>query len=345
MPERLRWSWILHLVASVALVAIVFCPQESFSATQLFTSQAAFDAVTGAEALTFPASADTAYPDKPFDNGTTLLDYSCIKTPPGISLPFGAAIPKVTVKAPDAIEPDKWICFIGPGWNAGPANIDPTPVSPTIVANGEDNYELLFTPPVYAVGFELLTNYAAAEAITLTYVDLSTKDFSGAVLNTLPNRFEFVGFKSLKPIVKVRIATLNGAVQNEGVVSVKTAEFFKVLIDIKPCSFPNSINLRSKGVIPVAILSTHHFDATKVNPRTALLAGVPPKMWSYEDVGSECHRDDGRQDLMLHYSTEAIADALKALPSLPTRLELTGLTYRGDPIKGSDSIRIVPSNR
>jgi TolB protein len=35
-------------------------------------------------------------------------------------------------------------------------------------------------------------------------------------------------------------------------------------IDIKPGSFPNSINLKSKGVIPVAILSSDEFDATTV---------------------------------------------------------------------------------
>jgi hypothetical protein len=37
-------------------------------------------------------------------------------------------------------------------------------------------------------------------------------------------------------------------------------------IDIKPGSFPNSINPRSKGVIPVAILTTDTFDATTVDP-------------------------------------------------------------------------------
>ena len=35
-----------------------------------------------------------------------------------------------------------------------------------------------------------------------------------------------------------------------------------VTIDIKPGSFPNRINLRSKGVIPVAVLTTATFDAT-----------------------------------------------------------------------------------
>jgi hypothetical protein len=44
-----------------------------------------------------------------------------------------------------------------------------------------------------------------------------------------------------------------------------------VPIDIKPGSFPNSINPQSKGVIPVAILTTDTFDATTVDPCVSLL--------------------------------------------------------------------------
>ncbi len=48
-----------------------------------------------------------------------------------------------------------------------------------------------------------------------------------------------------------------------------------VEIDIKPGSDPNSINLSSAGVIPVAILSSATFDATTVNPDTIFLASGP----------------------------------------------------------------------
>ncbi|MBC8231525.1 LamG domain-containing protein, partial [bacterium] len=41
-----------------------------------------------------------------------------------------------------------------------------------------------------------------------------------------------------------------------------------VEIDIKPGSYPNSINLKNKGVIPVAILTTEDFDATSVDGTT-----------------------------------------------------------------------------
>lgn len=48
----------------------------------------------------------------------------------------------------------------------------------------------------------------------------------------------------------------------------------EVVIDIKPDSFPNSINPNAGGVIPVAILTTDTFDASTVNPETVQLNGA-----------------------------------------------------------------------
>jgi len=45
-----------------------------------------------------------------------------------------------------------------------------------------------------------------------------------------------------------------------------TPTVLPVEIDIKPGSYPNSINPNSNGVIPVAILTTPSFDATTVDP-------------------------------------------------------------------------------
>ena len=52
----------------------------------------------------------------------------------------------------------------------------------------------------------------------------------------------------------------------------------EIAIDIKPGSFPNSINLGSNGVVPVAILSTDTFDASTVDPFTVTLAGAAVRM-------------------------------------------------------------------
>jgi hypothetical protein len=80
-----------------------------------------------------------------------------------------------------------------------------------------------------------------------------------------------------------------------------------VPVDIKPGSHSTPINLKSKGVLPVAILSTADFDSTQVDPETLrfgdplLIADgkspVSPLRWSYEDVN-----DDGAVDLSLKFS-------------------------------------------
>jgi hypothetical protein len=110
-------------------------------------------------------------------------------------------------------------------------------------------------------------------------------------------------------------------------------------IDIKPGSFPNSINLGSNGVVPVAILSSATFDATTVNPTTITLAGASVKlrgngtpMASYQDVNN-----DGRLDLVVQVSIEALQ-----LSDVDTQATLTGQTFDGKSVTGNDYVRIVP---
>ena len=110
-------------------------------------------------------------------------------------------------------------------------------------------------------------------------------------------------------------------------------------IDIKPNEFPNSINLGSNGVVPVAILSSATFDATTVNPTTITLAeasvrlkGNGTPMASFQDVNG-----DGRLDLVVQVSTSALQ-----LSNGDTQATLTGQTFDGKSITGIDSVRIVP---
>jgi hypothetical protein len=109
-----------------------------------------------------------------------------------------------------------------------------------------------------------------------------------------------------------------------------------VPIDIKPGSDPNSINPGSKGVIPVAILTTEDFDATTVDPETVRFgpAGAE-KAHKHAHVKDANH--DGDLDLMLHFLTE---DA--GIAPGDTEACLTGETYDGLPIMGCDSVRTVP---
>jgi len=116
---------------------------------------------------------------------------------------------------------------------------------------------------------------------------------------------------------------------------VSATEPITVSIDIKPWSCPNSINLKSKGVVPVAIRTSSTFDApTMVNVSTVLFAGaspVPDKM-SIEDADG-----DGDIDLILFFKTQDLA-----LSPGDTSATLTGYTTGGMPFIGTGSVNIVP---
>ncbi len=109
-----------------------------------------------------------------------------------------------------------------------------------------------------------------------------------------------------------------------------------VPVDIKPETFLNSINPHSKGVIPLAILSTPTFDATRVDPLSVMFG--PAGAREIHNAGHpEDVNGDGMVDLLLHFSTEDTG-----IKRSDTRACLTGLTREGLPILGCDSVTTVP---
>ncbi len=108
-----------------------------------------------------------------------------------------------------------------------------------------------------------------------------------------------------------------------------------VTIDIKPGSDPNSINLKSKGVVPVAVLTTEDFDASTIDPTTVEFAGAPPVRSTLEDVDG-----DGDVDMLFHFKTQELED----LDENSTEATL----YSYDPLNrliGTDSVNIVPKGK
>lgn len=109
----------------------------------------------------------------------------------------------------------------------------------------------------------------------------------------------------------------------------------QVEIDIKPGSDPNSINLKSKGVVPVAVLTADDFDASTVDPSTVEFAGASPVRWTMEDVDG-----DGDLDLIIHFKTQELG-----LTEDSTESTLTGETYDGELLWGTDTVNIVPKGK
>jgi Tol biopolymer transport system component len=109
-----------------------------------------------------------------------------------------------------------------------------------------------------------------------------------------------------------------------------------VSIDIKPGSEPNSINLKSKGVLPVAILTTPAFDATTVDADTVQFGpGAATK--AHKDAHVEDVDADGDLDLLLHFPTQD-----SGIVSGDTEACLSGQTNGGLSIEGCDGIQTVP---
>jgi hypothetical protein len=102
-------------------------------------------------------------------------------------------------------------------------------------------------------------------------------------------------------------------------------------IDIKPGALPNSINLKNKGVIPVAILSTPSFDATTRVNRSSLTFGSLVKC-NFEDGNR-----DGLVDLICHFSTQKTGFQIGDTEGI-----LKGRTLQGTQLLGRDSVSIVP---
>ena len=109
----------------------------------------------------------------------------------------------------------------------------------------------------------------------------------------------------------------------------------EVPVDIKPGSFPNSINRKGRGIIPVAILSTAAFDATTVDADTVRFGpnGAAPahRRAHLEDVDG-----DGSTDMVLHFRTRDTGIA-----AADTEAELVGRTTAGTYFYGADSVRVV----
>jgi len=106
-------------------------------------------------------------------------------------------------------------------------------------------------------------------------------------------------------------------------------------IDVKPGTFPNDVNLRSRGRLPVAVLTTENFDAASVDCVTVRFGAdgmeAEPVHHAMEDVDGD---DD--LDLILHFRTRETG-----IECGDTSANLTGLTFGGVEIHGRDSVSTV----
>jgi hypothetical protein len=140
--------------------------------------------------------------------------------------------------------------------------------------------------------------------------------------------------------------------------------------DVKPTSCRNPVNIKSKGVLPTAILGTEEFDVTQVDPGTVYLLaapdadpmteGVAPLRWAYEDVAKPyepfvdkpldpfaCTEEgaDGWLDLTIKFEQQEVVAAFGDVDDGDViKLYITGKlkeAFGGSSIRGEDVIVVL----
>lgn len=128
-----------------------------------------------------------------------------------------------------------------------------------------------------------------------------------------------------------------------------TVEFLAIGIDIKPGGTPNPVNLKSKGVVPVAILSSADFDATTIDPATVTLGNdanpdtpVAMRKNGTYHAAVEDVNEDGLLDLVVKFRVpELVANG--DLTEATTSLTLQGFLQDGcTNFLGEDAVKVVP---
>jgi hypothetical protein len=181
-------------------------------------------------------------------------------------------------------------------------------------------------------------------------VGTNTKKFTIGVLHTGAWYYYFKGIID-------EVAIYNRALSAEEIWQLYQRDLpVLVAIDIKPQSCPNPLNLKSRGVLPVAVLGSEDFDVNNIDVASIRLAEVAPIRSSFDDVatpvadGNECEciteGPDGYTDLTLKFKTQEIVEKLINAPnelvdSQPLSLTLTGASSDDTLIEGTDCVLLV----
>ena len=130
-----------------------------------------------------------------------------------------------------------------------------------------------------------------------------------------------------------------------------------VEVDIKPGGCPNPLNVKAKGVLPVAILGTEDFNVTTIDPASIRLEGIAPIRWSYEDVATPffeeelcgCHDElgpDGLIDLTFKFRTQDVVGAIgEVKDGDEVVLNIWGNCRDDANVKGADCVKILKKGK
>jgi|GEM_PF-1950260 len=216
------------------------------------------------------------------------------------------------------------------------AGVGPTGY-PNYNAIGEGSLAILFPNPQSQLKFQIVGVDGGGSA----YLNFFKADGSSLGTITMSPANQTYGFRhslGIREIAGFSIHNTDPA--GIGYDNICYEAVIEVDIDIKPGSFPNSINLKNKGVVPVAILGSAEFDVLLVDVTTLDFEGAAP---AHDLTDAAVYADhlqdvngDGFLDLVCHFSTPELG-----LTESSTAGTLTASLLDGTPISGTDSVRIV----
>jgi hypothetical protein len=219
--------------------------------------------------------------------------------------------------------------------NFGAFNIDFVQLQTTTEGNFFDNSSWK------ACGFRLVALPYGDQIYADPQLPPSTAQFQSWVINATNNVYPILWCGGI-------------GVWNYSHIDQMTVTNLQISIDIKPGTCPNPLNVKSKGMLPVAVLGTENFDVTQLDPATIRLGGVAPLRWAYVDVATPFEDDkvdcegcnelcgDGNMDLVLNFDTQEVVAALGNVEDGEcATLELTAELLDGTSIAAEDVVRIL----
>jgi hypothetical protein len=261
--------------------------------------------------------------------GDNNQDWDYVKSNQSFSCPFTAqwegCLPTTTISSHDFGMNSSDVGQPGAGGGASLAVFSTAWHDPTLHAAVRDNF--VAAGSVVIEDGPVPDEYCANYAITCDADGFVSVLYNGeevlqsTVAITVPMHFTIINYDKPATVKNLTITAGQGPLT--------------VNIDIKPGSDPNSINPKSKGVIPVAILTTSDFDATQVNALSVEFghngANETHGQGHVEDVDV-----DGDQDMVLHFNTQETG-----IRCGDTDTPLTGETVSEEVFTGTDSIQTV----
>lgn len=129
-------------------------------------------------------------------------------------------------------------------------------------------------------------------------------------------------------------------------------EISPITIDFKPGNCNNTLNVNSKGVIPLAILGSMDLDVNNIDLSTVFLNGVSPSTSSMADLAGHFEKQDacdcsiiGKDEIMdlnLKFDTQALVESLgEVSDGESVEFTLTFETLDGRIWKGEDCVDII----